>query len=334
MRAILCKDYGPPESLVLEDIESPTAGENDVVIKVHNAAVNYPDVLVIQNLYQIKPPLPFSPGGEVSGEIIALGDKVDKLKIGDRVMAVIGTGGFREEIAVPAALCMPIPDSLDFKIAAAMGLTYGTSYHALKDRARIQAGETLFIMGASGGVGLAAVELGKSMGARVIAAASSEDKLQVCRDHGADDTLLYKTGGLSPDEQKAFSEEVKNLTDGKGVDVVYDAIGGDYAEPAVRAMAWGGRYLVVGFVAGYIPKIPLNLTLLKGTSLVGVFWGRFNAEQPKDARQNIIDLLRMLQEGKIKPHISGVYPLEDAAKALTQMAERKVTGKLVIDLGR
>lgn len=334
MRAILCKDYGPPESLVLEDIESPTAGENDVVIKVHNAAVNYPDVLVIQNLYQIKPPLPFSPGGEVSGEIIALGDKVDKLKIGDRVMAVIGTGGFREEIAVPAALCMPIPDSLDFKLAAAMGLTYGTSYHALKDRARIQAGETLFIMGASGGVGLAAVELGKSMGARVIAAASSEDKLQVCRDHGADDTLLYKTGGLSPDEQKAFSEEVKNLTNGKGVDVVYDAIGGDYAEPAVRAMAWGGRYLVVGFVAGYIPKIPLNLTLLKGTSLVGVFWGRFNAEQPKDARQNIIDLLRMLQEGKIKPHISGVYPLEDAAKALTQMAERKVTGKLVIDLGR
>ena len=334
MRAILCKDYGPPESLVLEDIESPTAGENDVVIKVHNAAVNYPDVLVIQNLYQIKPPLPFSPGGEVSGEVIALGDKVDTLKIGDRVMAVIGTGGFREEIAIPAALCMPIPNSLDFKLAAAMGLTYGTSYHALKDRARILAGETLFIMGASGGVGLAAVELGKSMGARVIAAASSEDKLQVCRDHGADDTLLYKTGGLSPDEQKAFSEEVKNLTDGKGVDVVYDAIGGDYAEPAVRAMAWGGRYLVVGFVAGYIPKIPLNLTLLKGTSLVGVFWGRFNAEQPKDARQNIIDLLRMLQEGKIKPHISGVYPLEDVAKALTHMAERKVTGKLVIDLGR
>ena len=334
MRAILCKDYGPPESLVLEDIESPIAGENDVVIKVHNAAVNYPDVLVIQNLYQIKPPLPFSPGGEVSGEVIASGDKVDTLKIGDRVMAVIGTGGFREEIAVPAALCMPIPDSLDFKLAAAMGLTYGTSYHALKDRARIQAGETLFIMGASGGVGLAAVELGKSMGARVIAAASSKDKLQVCRDHGADDTLLYKTGGLSPDEQKAFSEEVKNLTNGKGVDVVYDAIGGDYAEPAVRAMAWGGRYLVVGFVAGYIPKIPLNLTLLKGISLVGVFWGRFNAEQPKDARQNIIDLLRMLQEGKIKPHISGVYPLEDAAKALTQMAERKVTGKLVIDLGR
>ena len=334
MRAILCKDYGPPESLVLEDIESPTAGENDVVIKVHNAAVNYPDVLVIQNLYQIKPPLPFSPGGEVSGEVIALGDKVDTLQIGDRVMAVIGTGGFREEIAIPAALCMPIPNSLDFKLAAAMGLTYGTSYHALKDRARIQAGETLFIMGASGGVGLAAVELGKSMGARVIAAASSEEKLQVCRDHGADDTLLYKTGGLSPDEQKAFSEEVKNLTNGKGVDVVYDAIGGDYAEPAVRAMAWGGRYLVVGFVAGYIPKIPLNLTLLKGTSLVGVFWGRFNAEQPKDARQNIIDLLRMLQEGKIKPHISGVYPLEDAAKALTQMAERKVTGKLVIDLGR
>ena len=239
-----------------------------------------------------------------------------------------------DEIALPAALCMRIPDSLDFKIAAAMGLTYGTSYHALKDRARIQAGETLFIMGASGGVGLAAVELGKAMGARVIAAASSEDKLQVCRDHGADDTLLYKTGGLSPDEQKAFSEEVKNLTDGKGVDVVYDAIGGDYAEPAVRAMAWGGRYLVVGFVAGYIPKIPLNLTLLKGTSLVGVFWGRFNAEQPKDARQNIIDLLRMLQEGKIKPHISGVYPLEDVAKALTHMAERKVTGKLVIDLGR
>ena len=334
MRAILCKDYGPPESLVLEDIESPTTGENDVVIKVHNAAVNYPDVLVIQNLYQIKPPLPFSPGGEVSGKVIASGDKVDTLKIGERVMAVIGTGGFREEIAVPAALCMPIPDSLDFKIAAAMGLTYGTSYHALKDRARIQAGETLFIMGASGGVGLAAVELGKSMGARVIAAASSEDKLQVCRDHGADDTLLYKTGGLSPDEQKAFSEEVKNLTDGKGVNVVYDAIGGDYAEPAVRAMAWGGRYLVVGFVAGYIPKIPLNLTLLKGTSLVGVFWGRFNAEQPKDARQNIIELIGMLQDGKIKPHISGVYPLEDAAKALTQMAERKVTGKLIVDMGR
>ena len=248
MRAVLCKDYGPPESLVLEDIESPTAGENDVVIKIHNAAVNYPDVLVIQNLYQIKPPLPFSPGGEVSGEVIAAGANVDTLKVGDRVMAVCGTGGFRDEIALPAALCMPIPDSMDFKIAAAMGLTYGTSYHALKDRAKIQAGETLFIMGASGGVGLAAVELGKAMGARVIAAASSEEKLQVCRDHGADETLLYKTGGLSSDDQKAFSEEIKTLTGGKGVDVVYDAIGGDYAEPAVRAMAWGGRYLVVGLL--------------------------------------------------------------------------------------
>ena len=333
MRAILCKDYGPPESLVLEDIQSPTPGENDVVIKVHYAAVNYPDVLVIQNLYQIKPPLPFSPGGEVSGEVIAIGDNVNSLKIGDRIMAVIGTGGFRDEITIPAALCMVIPDSMEFKVAAAMGLTYGTSYHALKDRAKIQVGDTLFIMGASGGVGLAAVELGKSMGARVIAAASSEDKLQVCREHGADDTLLYKTGGLSPNEQKAFSEEIKNLTGGKGVDVVYDAIGGDYAEPAVRAMAWGGRYLVVGFVAGYIPKIPLNLTLLKGTSLVGVFWGRFNAEQPKLARQNIIELVAMLQDGKLSPHISGIYPLEDVSEALMKLLAREVTGKLLIDMG-
>ena len=334
MKAVLCKEFGPPETLVVEDIASPEPGPGQVVLDVHAAAVNFPDTLIIENKYQFKPPLPFAPGGEVAGVVSKLGEGASMYKIGDRVIGSCGHGGFVEELAIPETSCVPVPDSMDLETASALVLTYGTSYYALKDRAYIKPGENLLVMGAAGGVGLAAVELGKAMGARVIAAASSEEKLQVCRDHGADETLLYKTGGLSSDDQKAFSEEIKTLTGGKGVDVVYDAIGGDYAEPAVRAMAWGGRYLVVGFVAGYIPKIPLNLTLLKGTSLVGVFWGRFNAEQPKDARQNIIELMGMLNDGTIKPHISGVYPLEESAEALMQMAARKVTGKLVIDMGR
>lgn len=334
MKAVLCKEYGPPETLVVEDIEPPVAGEGQVVMDVHAAAVNFPDVLVIENKYQFKPPLPFSPGGEVAGVVTSVGDGVKGFAPGDRIMGLCGMGGFREQLALPAAVCVTMPDALDFHKGAAINLTYGTSYHGLKDRANLQPGETLFVMGASGGVGLAAVELGKAMGAKVIAAASTEEKLAVCREHGADETLLYEPGGLTPEQQKEFSTTLKEMTGGKGIDVIYDPIGGDYAEPALRSMAWKGRYLVVGFVAGPIPKIPLNLTLLKGCSIMGVFWGQFTALEPKANAENISELLAMLDDGRIKPRISAVYPLAETADALALMAARKATGKIIIDMGR
>ncbi|MGB6086255.1 NADPH:quinone oxidoreductase family protein, partial [Parvibaculum sp.] len=264
MKAILCKEYGPPESLVIEEVPSPEPKKGEVVLEVHAAAVNFPDVLIIQNKYQFKPPLPFSPGGEVAGKVIKVGEGVTKVKVGDRVIGSCGWGGFAEEIALDEARVTPIPDGMDFVTASAFLMTYGTSHHALKDRAALKPGETLLVLGAAGGVGLAAVELGKAMGARVIAAASSEDKLAVCKEHGADETILYPAGELDRDAQKALTDRIKELTGGQGADVVYDPVGGDYSEAALRATNWEGRFLVIGFASGPIPKIPLNLALLKG----------------------------------------------------------------------
>lgn len=334
MRAVLCKEFGPPESLVIEDVPSPVPSADQVVLAVHAAAVNFPDVLIIQNKYQFKPQLPFSPGGEVAGVVTAKGADVTGIELGDRMIGSCGNGGFAEELALPSTSCIPIPGTMDMETASALVLTYGTSYHALKDRAVLKSGESLLVMGAAGGVGLAACELGKMMGARVIAAASSEEKLAVCREHGADATILYPSGALSREEQKGFSDAIKKASGGVGADVVYDPVGGDYAEPALRATNWEGRYLVIGFAAGDIPKIPLNLALLKGCQIVGVFWGAFVARAPDANRKNLEDLMRFYNDGKIKPYISGRYPLERTADALKEMAERRVKGKIIITTGR
>jgi len=334
MRAVLCKEFGPPETLVVEDIASPEPGEGQVLIDVHAAAVNFPDVLIIQNKYQFKPPLPFSPGGEVSGIVKVLGPGVDRLKIGDRVIGSCGHGGFVEELVLAQESCIPVPDEMDLETASATVLTYGTSHYALKDRAQLKPGETLLVMGAAGGVGLAAVELGKAMGARVIAAASTEEKLEICRQHGADETLLYPSDMADKAQQKAFTDQIKALAGKEGVDVIYDPIGADYAEPALRAIAWEGRYLVIGFAAGHIPAIPLNLTLLKSCQIVGVFWGAFTARDPKRNQENLAEIMSFYKAGKISPHISGRYPLEQAADALKAMAERKVTGKVILTTGK
>jgi NADPH2:quinone reductase len=322
MKAMLCKQFGPPESLVLEDVAALKADKDKVVIDVKACGVNFPDTLIIQNKYQFKPDLPFSPGGEVAGIVKQIGEGVANVKVGDRVIAFTGWGGFAEEVVTDAARLIPIPDGMDFPTASAFVMTYGTSHHALKDRAQIQPGETLLVLGAAGGVGLAAVELGKIMGAKVIAAASTDDKLAVCKQHGADDLINYATQDLR--------ERIKEITGGKGVDVIYDAVGGAYTEPALRSMAWKGRLLVVGFAAGDIPKIPLNLTLLKGCSIVGVFWGDFTKREPKNNAASLRELGMWYMQGKLKPHISATYPLARAADALKDMMNRKVMGKVVL----
>jgi NADPH:quinone reductase len=322
MKAILCKTYGPPESLVLEEVEPLKPGRGQVVIAVKACGVNFPDTLIIQGKYQFKPPLPFSPGSEVAGVVKKVGAGVEHVKEGDRVIAFTGHGGFAEEVLAEAAQLIPIPKGMDFTTASAFVLTYGTSHYALKDRAQLKSGETLLVLGAAGGVGLAAVEIGKVMGARVIAAASSDEKLEVCKQHGADEGINYTTEDLR--------ERVKELTQGNGVDVVYDPVGGNYSEAALRGMAWGGRFLVIGFTAGEIPRIPLNLTLLKGCSIVGVFWGSFTARDPKRNQEHLQELLTWFVTGKIKPLISATYPLSRAADALNDMMNRKVRGKVVL----
>jgi NADPH:quinone reductase len=317
MRAILCKAFGPPESLVLEEIESPAPGPGEAVISVKAASVNFPDVLIIQNKYQVKPPLPFSPGSEVAGIVKAVGDGVTSFKPGDPVLAITTFGGFAEEVKTEARRLLPIPPGMTFADAAAFGLTYATSEHALFDRGALKHGETLLVLGAAGGVGIAAIEIGK-----LLAAASTDEKLAICRAHGADDTINYATGDLR--------EQIKALTGAAGVDVVYDPVGGPYTEPALRSLAWRGRLLVVGFAAGEIPKIPLNLTLLKGCSIVGVFWGDFTRREPQRFADAMQRLGRWYAEGKLKPHVSATFPLERAADALTMMANRQVIGKVVL----
>ena len=329
MKAVLCKAYGPPDSLVVEDVPSPKPDKGQVLISVKAAGVNFPDVLIIQNKYQFRPPLPFSPGGEVAGIVKDLGEGVTNVKVGDRVIGSTGWGGFAEEALAPAARCIPFPQNIGFVEASAFVMTYGTSHHALKDRAHLKPGETLLVLGAAGGVGIAAVEIGKIMGARVIAAASSQDKVDFCMARGADAGIVYPENPLDRDAQKKLSEDLKKLIGGDGANVIYDGVGGDYAEPALRAIAWEGRYLVVGFPAG-IPAIPLNLTLLKGCQIVGVFWGAFTAREPKRNQENLQELMGWIASGKLKPSVSKTYPLAKAAEALNDMAARKVKGKVVL----
>ena len=322
MRAIVCKEFGPPEKLVVEDLPTPSITEHQVLLDVKACGVNFPDLLIIENKYQFKPPLPFSPGGEVSGVVKTVGAKVTTLKPGDRVLGAPGFGGFAEEIAIDARNCVPIPASMPFDVAAAFLFTYGTSHYALKDRAALKPGETLLVLGAAGGVGLAAVELGKAMGAKVIAAASSAEKIAVCREHGADEGIDYSTEDLK--------ERIKALTGGNGADVIYDPVGGDFSEQAFRSIAWEGRFLVIGFAAGPIPKIPLNLVLLKGAQIVGVFWGSFTMREPARHAANIQELMEWYAAGKLKPRISATYPFTRVAEALGDLAARRVKGKVVL----
>ncbi len=331
MKAMLSTEVGGPETLQLTDMPTPEPGKKQVRIRVHAAGVNFPDTLIIRDLYQMKPPRPFAPGGEVAGVVEAVGEDVKHLHKGDRVLGMSGFGGFATELVLDAERAVKIPDNMPYDEAACFVLTYGTSHHALKDRAELKAGESVLILGAAGGVGIAAVELAKAAGAKVIAAVSSEEKAQFCRDAGADETLIYTREMSDRAAQKEFSNQIKALSGRDGVDVIYDAVGGDYAEPAVRSLAWKGRYLVVGFPAG-IPKIPLNLTLLKGCQIVGVFWGAHTLREPQNHAENMGDLFRLYSEGKVKPRISASYALENAGEALQLLQDRKVLGKVVITM--
>jgi len=322
MKAVLCKAHGPARDLVLEDVANPTPKKNEILLDVHAASVNFPDTLIIEGKYQFQPPLPFSPGGEAAGVVAVAGENAGAFKAGDRVMALTGWGSFAEQVAVPAYNVMPIPEGMDFVTASAFGMTYGTSMHALRQRGQLQAGETLLVLGASGGVGLAAVEIGKAMGARVIAAASSAEKLETAKAAGADELIDYS--------QQSLKDEIKRLTGGKGVDVIYDPVGGELFDQAVRGLAWNGRLLVVGFASGQIPQLPANLVLLKGAAVLGVFWGSFAQRQPADNAENFRQLFAWYAEGKLKPLVSRTYPLAEAGEAIGQLAERKALGKLVV----
>ncbi len=322
MKAIRCKAYGPPSSLILEEVENLRPKAKEVLVEVKACGLNFPDTLIIQGLYQFKPDLPFTPGSDLAGIVKEIGEGVTHLKVGQEVFGFVAHGALAEEVLVPASACFPKPKQMDFPTAASFMMAYGTSYHALKDRAKLAEGETLLVLGASGGVGLAAVELAKLMGAKVIAAASTDEKLALCQEYGADETINYVTQDLK--------STIKEMTNGKGVDVVYDPVGGTYSEAALRGVARNGRYLVVGFAAGDIPKIPLNLPLLKEAAIIGVFWGAFAMKNPKANMQNTMTLMQWHAEGKLKPHIHAIYNLVDTPKALEEMTNRKVRGKLVI----
>ncbi|WP_085676406.1 MULTISPECIES: NADPH:quinone oxidoreductase family protein [unclassified Pseudomonas] len=322
MKAVLCKTLGPARDLVLEDVASPVPKKNEILLDVQAAGVNFPDTLIIEGKYQFQPPLPFSPGGEAAGVVAAVGERAGTFKVGDRVMALTGWGAFAEQVAVPFYNVMPIPEHMDFATAAAFGMTYGTSMHALKQRGQLQPGETLLVLGASGGVGLAAVEIGKAMGAKVIAAASSAEKLAVAKAAGADELIDYS--------QASLKEEIKRLTGGQGVDVIYDPVGGELFDQAVRGLAWQGRLLVVGFASGTIPQMAANLVLLKGAAVLGVFWGAFAQRQPEDNAANFRQLFAWHAEGKLKPLVSRTYPLAEAGAAIEALGQRRAVGKLVV----
>lgn len=329
MRAVLSITPGGPETLAVEEVMDPTPGPGEVIIEVKAVGINYPDALIIADKYQFKPERPFSPGAEVAGVVDAVGQGVTSVRRGDRVVAVPGWGGLVERLKVKAEGLIPMPDGMDFATAAGFIMTYGTSYYALKDRARLQPDETLLVLGAAGGVGAAAVELGKAMGARVVAAASTHDKVEFALELGADNGLIYPSGPMDRAAQKTLSGEFKLATGRDGADVVYDAVGGDYAEPALRAMDWNGRYLVVGFPAG-IPSLPLNLTLLKSVSVVGVFWGAAIARDPAGHAANMADLMQLYADGKIRPRISRTFPLERAHEAIQALSDRTAMGKIVV----
>lgn len=322
MKAILCTRFGPPEDLELSEVPSPKPGKGQVTVTVRACGVNFPDTLLIQNKYQFKPPMPFSPGGEVAGLIKEVGEGVRHLSVGDAVLSLTGWGGFAEEVVAEASATLPIPEGMDFETAASIMYTYGTSYHALKNRAHLQPGETLLVLGAAGGVGLAAVQLGILMGASVIAAASSDEKLALCRRMGASATINYATDDIR--------EAVKEITEGNGANVIYDPVGDRFTEPALRSIAWKGRYLVVGFAGGEVPKIPLNLPLLKGCQIVGVFWGAFAKNEPRESQKNFQDVLTWIKQGKLKQHLFKTYALADAPLALRDMMDRRTLGKSVV----
>lgn len=322
MRAVLCKQYGPAEDLVIEEIEKPQAGPGEVLVRVRAAALNFFDTLIIRNKYQFQPELPFSPSAEIAGEVEAIGEGVTKHKVGDRVVAYLRWGGARDYVIAKEAEAIAMPDGLAFEKAAGLMVTYGTTLYALKNRANLQSGESLAVLGAAGGVGQAAIEIGKLMGGRVIACASSEEKLDFCQSFGADERVNYKTEDLK--------QRLKDLTHGRGVDVVYDPVGGDLAEAALRATGWYGRFLVVGFASGTITKMPLNLVMLKGVDVLGVFWGDAVVREPEDHTENVRQLLDWVAGGKLVPHIHATYDLEDTPKALQAIANREVKGKVII----
>ena len=322
MKAALCKQFGPPETLVIEDLPSPKPGAGEVVVSVKAASVNFPDVLIIQNKYQVKPPLPFSPGSELAGVVKEVGEGVTNAKRNDRVIAFASYGAFAEECLVPAARLVPMPAGMDFVTAASFLLTYGTSHHALRNRAATKPGESLLVLGAAGGVGIAAIEIGKVLGLRVIACASSEDKLAVCREHGADETINYGSEDLR--------EGIKRATGGKGVDIIYDPVGGPYAEAALRSSNWRARFLVIGFASGDIPKIALNLPLLMERSIVGVYWGEWTRRTPAEFAAAVKELGEWYAQGKLNPHVSSQFPLAQTAAALNELAGRRAKGKVVI----
>jgi NADPH:quinone reductase len=331
MKALLSRESGGPETLVVADLPDPVPGPGELLVRVRAAAINYPDVLIIEDKYQFKPPRPFAPGGEIAGQVEAVGDGVEAWTVGDRLIAVPGWGGLAEKIVIPAKIAIPLPDTRSFTDGAALLLTYATSIHALYDRGKLEAGETLLVLGAAGGVGLAAVELGKARGSRVIAAVSSAEKALAAKQAGADEAIVYPAGPFDKDGQKALAKLFKDAVGPNGADVIYDPVGGDYAEPALRSIAWEGRYLVVGFPAG-IPKLPLNLTLLKSCDVCGVFWGAFAARDPKANAAHVETLFRLWDEGKIGPKVSATYPLEQGGRAIAAMAARKVIGKVVVTI--
>jgi NADPH2:quinone reductase len=331
MKALLSHEPGGPETLLLDEVPDHTFGPCELLVRVRAAAINYPDVLIIEDKYQFKPPRPFAPGGEIAGEVEAVGEGVTGWKPGDRLIAVPGHGGMAEKITIPAKAAIRLPASRSFTDGAALLLTYATSIHALYDRGRLQSGQTLLVLGAAGGVGLAAVELGKAKGARVIAAVSSEEKAAAAREAGADHAIVYPKGPFDKDGQKALAQQFKDAVGPNGADVIYDPVGGDYAEPALRSIAWEGRYLVVGFPAG-IPRLPLNLTLLKSCDVCGVFWGAFAARDPAANAAHVAELFRLWEEGVIQPRVSATYPLERGGEAIAAMAARQVIGKLVVTI--
>ena len=328
MKALLCKAFGPPESLVLEEVPSRPLGPGQVRIAVHAAGVNFPDVLMIQGKYQFKPPFPFAPGAEVAGEVIEVASDVSAPKQGQRVLAMIGSGGYADEAVAAATSCMVLPASMDYATAAGFSMTYGTSYHALVQRGNLQPGETMLVHGASGGVGTSAIDIGKNLGAKIIATGGSDEKLaQVAKHYGVEHVINYKT-------EPNWKDKVKELTGGKGADVVYDAVGGDVLEASLRCINWNGRALVIGFAGGEIPKIPANLVLLKGCALVGVFWGAFTAREPETNRKNFATMFDWYEAKKLAPIGSRRFPLERAKEAMNALIAREIVGKCVITTGR
>ncbi len=331
MRALLSTEVGGPDSLSLGELPDPEASAGHVVISVKACSINFPDVLIIQDLYQFKPPRPFAPGGEISGVVEAVGDGVEDIAVGDRVLAACGNGGLAEKVAVPARGVFKIPDSMPFEEGASLLMTYGTSAHALQDRGHMKEGDNVLVLGGAGGIGISAIELAKAYGGRVVAGVSSEEKAGVARGAGADDVVVYPRQPFDKEQSKALSGMFKQAAGADGFDIVYDTVGGDYSEPAIRSIGWEGRFLVVGFPAG-IAKLPLNLTLLKSCDVCGVFWGAFTMREPERNRANIAELMQLYEAGKIKPRVTATYSLEDGGEAIALLADRKATGKIVVTM--